>query len=239
MRIVWRCTAFLLVAGILVIAPESVAAQTPLPEPTDSELTFFHTDAIGSVRAITDETGTVLRRYDYLPDGQETSNEGSGATGNRVRFAGKERDTETGYGSTWLPVDYFGARYYQAQLGRFTSVDPVFTWEENLVDPQRWNRYSYVRNNPLRHVDPDGRALETLWDIGQVIMSARSVLKDPSSMWSWAALGADVVAAVAPGVPAIGSVIKRYYSNRWDQPCGEERLRGNDCSKYLSKDYAK
>ena len=42
-------------------------------------------------------------------------------------------------------------------VGRFTTVDPVYTWQENLEDPQRWNRYAYVRNNPLRYVDPDGR----------------------------------------------------------------------------------
>jgi RHS repeat-associated protein len=55
------------------------------------------------------------------------------------------------------PRSYFGARYYRASHGRFTAVDPVYTWRENLVDPQRWNRYAYGRNNPLRYVDPDGR----------------------------------------------------------------------------------
>jgi RHS repeat-associated protein len=52
---------------------------------------------------------------------------------------------------------YFGARYYDSTAGRFTTIDPVCTWKENLVDPQRWNRYAYVRNNPLRWIDPDGR----------------------------------------------------------------------------------
>lgn len=65
-------------------------------------------------------------------------------------FTGKERDAETGY-------DYFGARYYGAKAARFTTIDPAYTSQENLVDPQRWNRYAYVRNNPLRYVDPDGR----------------------------------------------------------------------------------
>ena len=37
------------------------------------------------------------------------------------------------------------------------KTDPAFTLAENLVDPQRWNRYVYVRTNPLRYVDPDGR----------------------------------------------------------------------------------
>jgi RHS repeat-associated protein len=65
-------------------------------------------------------------------------------------FTGKERDAET-------DLDYFGARYMRAGVGRFTTIDPAMTIEANLVDPQRWNRYAYVRNNPLRWVDPDGR----------------------------------------------------------------------------------
>ena len=53
--------------------------------------------------------------------------------GQPKHFTGKERDAETG-------LDYFGARYYGSKIGRFTTVDPVYTWQENLVDPQRWNR---------------------------------------------------------------------------------------------------
>ena len=72
------------------------------------------------------------------------------ASGQPRKFTGKERDAETG-------LDYFGARYYGSKIGRFTTVDPVYNWRENLLDPQRWNRYAYGRNNPLRYVDPDGR----------------------------------------------------------------------------------
>lgn len=59
-----------------------------------------------------------------------------------------------------LAGPYFGARYYRANTGRFTTVDPVYTWQENLVDPQRWNRYAYARNNPLKYNDPDGRVFK-------------------------------------------------------------------------------
>jgi len=55
------------------------------------------------------------------------------------------------------PRPYFGARYYGSKIGRFTTVDPVYNWTANLLDPQRWNRYAYGRNNPLRYVDPDGK----------------------------------------------------------------------------------
>src|SRR5258708_26006002 len=41
----------------------------------------------------------------------------------------------------------------------FTAVDPAYTLQANLVDPQRWNRYAYTRNNPLKYVDSDGRVL--------------------------------------------------------------------------------
>ena len=112
---------------------------------------YYHTDAIGNVRAITDASGNVIERHDYQPYGEEWLPQGGTQP---LRFTGKERDAETG-------LDYFGARYYGSKIGRFTTTDPVYTWQENLADPQRWNRYAYARNNPLRYVDPDGRAV---WD---------------------------------------------------------------------------
>ena len=63
-------------------------------------------------------------------------------------YAGKNRDAETG-------LDYFEARFYRPQSGRFTTVDPEHV-NGNLFDPQSWNAYAYVRNNPFRFVDPDG-----------------------------------------------------------------------------------
>ncbi len=56
---------------------------------------------------------------------------------NRFSFTGKEHDED---------LYYFGARYYDPSLGKFTSVDPV---KEN-------HPYAYVENNPMNFVDPDG-----------------------------------------------------------------------------------
>jgi RHS repeat-associated protein len=72
--------------------------------------------------------------------------------GLRQKFTQKERDIETG-------LDYFGARYYGSMQGRFTGVDPIYVTLERLIDPQRLNLYSYVRNNPVVFVDPDGMDL--------------------------------------------------------------------------------
>lgn len=69
------------------------------------------------------------------------------------RFTGKERDAESG-------LDYFGARYLSGAQGRFTSPDPVWITPRRMIDPQELNLYAYVRNNPLKYVDPDGTILE-------------------------------------------------------------------------------
>ncbi len=96
---------------------------------------------------VTDQSGAIIEQHDYLPFGEEWNP----APGDQPkRFTGKERDAETG-------LDYFGARYYASNIGRFTTADPAHTLTDNLVDPQRWNRYAYGRNNPFRFVDPDGR----------------------------------------------------------------------------------
>jgi RHS repeat-associated protein len=69
------------------------------------------------------------------------------------RSTGKERDTESG-------LDYFGARYYASNMGRFMSPDWAAQAEPvpyaKLANPQSLNLYSYVFNNPLSSVDPDG-----------------------------------------------------------------------------------
>lgn len=65
------------------------------------------------------------------------------------KFTGKERDTESG-------LDYFGARYYASSMGRWVSPDPKAPNLKHLFNPQKWNKYNYVLNNPLSNIDPDG-----------------------------------------------------------------------------------
>jgi RHS repeat-associated protein len=76
------------------------------------------------------------------------------------QFTGKERDQESG-------LDYFGARYYGSALGRFTSPDPLRA-SGNPKNPQSWNRYSYVFNNPLALIDPKGQCTAPAVGKGQV-----------------------------------------------------------------------
>ena len=130
------------VALALVLAPSAAHAQ--------DEVVYYHTDAIGSVRMVTDATGAVIARYDYLPFGETWPTSPPNTTPDVRQFTSKERDVRT-------ELDYFGARYLRAQSGRFTTVDPVLNIESALVHPQRWNRYAYSLNNPITFTDPDGR----------------------------------------------------------------------------------
>jgi RHS repeat-associated protein len=88
----------------------------------------------------------VVERHDFWPFGTPS---GSQVPSDTPPFAGGERDVETS-------LHYFGARYADGQAGRFTSPDPITADVLRLVSPQRWNRYAYAVNNPLRYVDPDG-----------------------------------------------------------------------------------
>jgi len=115
-------------------------------------------DPLGSPRVITNSTGSIVSRHDYLPFGEElgvsvggrTSGMGfGGADGLRQKFTSKERDNESG-------LHFFGARYYSATEGRFTSVDPSRKSVEP-TDPQSWNRYSSFLGNPLKYTDRNGK----------------------------------------------------------------------------------
>jgi RHS repeat-associated protein len=65
-------------------------------------------------------------------------------------------------------LDYFNARYYSSAQGRFISVDPENAGA-SLWDPQSWNGYAYVSNNPLAFTDPTGEGI--FGDIGFAIGS--------------------------------------------------------------------
>lgn len=105
---------------------------------------YYHVDAQGSVRAISDDSGAIVIRHDYYTFGEDAQP----LTGDPLRYAGKELDPETAQ-------EYFGARYYRNVWGRFGTVDPVYS-SAAVTDPQQWNRYAYARNNPLKFSDPLG-----------------------------------------------------------------------------------
>jgi len=137
--------------GLLAAEYSNVASSSPCSP------CYLSTDQLGSTRLVTDANREVLARHDYLPFGEEVpanqagrdSHWGPGNDAIAQKFTGQERDAEG------PELDFFQARYYSGTQGRFNSPDPGNAGAD-LTNPQSWNAYAYVLNNPLNNVDPDG-----------------------------------------------------------------------------------
>jgi RHS repeat-associated protein len=121
--------------------------ETPLvTQPRSDTRYYFLKDHLGSVRVTVDVSGNVTSYDDFYPFGMtmdgRSGNIGSGDA--RYKYTTKERDAESGY-------DYFGARYYDARIGRFLSVD------SHTGRYVTWSPYTYALDNPLKYVDPNGK----------------------------------------------------------------------------------
>ncbi len=126
----------------------------PPPNPTTS---YTATDMLGSPRVITNSQGEVVSRRDFQPFGEELANDPNYRTaalkyntgdGIRQKFTGYLKDEETG-------LDFAEARMYENRHARFTAVDPLLASGKS-ANPQSFNRYVYVMNNPLAYTDPTG-----------------------------------------------------------------------------------
>jgi RHS repeat-associated protein len=94
----------------------------------------------------------VLAHHVYFPFGEQA---GTSQDTDQMKFTAHERDLQ-GTASVADDLDYMHARFYNPQVGRFLTNDPINS--ANPGQPQSWNRYSYALNNPVKFVDPDGMA---------------------------------------------------------------------------------
>jgi RHS repeat-associated protein len=110
---------------------------------------YYITDHLDNVRVITDNSGTVQERNDYYPFGGKHANSAyAQLTVNKYKFNGKELQTT---GNTGF-LDY-GARMYDDVIGRWSVMDPMVDKYYNF------SAYTYVANNPIKHLDPDGKKI--------------------------------------------------------------------------------
>lgn len=117
-------------------------------QPTTTKTLWYLTDHLGGTSLMVDGSGQAVAETAYYPYGLTRYEKD--ASGVRYRFTGKELDESALY--------YYGARYYNPKIGRFLSVDPLLAEAivDKLTNSQYINLYSYVLNNPLKHVDPQG-----------------------------------------------------------------------------------
>ena len=121
------------------------AGSQRIAEVRGTTTSYLHNDHLGSPRVVTDASGVPGLPMATKPFGEPHAGSAQISYG----FTGKDLDSTGLY--------YFAARYYDASVGRFVTED---TWQGRLHQPVSQNRYVYVLNNPLRHVDPTGH-----WDV--------------------------------------------------------------------------
>jgi len=179
-------------------------------------LYYIHTDNLGSIQAITDESKNTISSYYYTPWGA------------RVLLSGVNI-TDRGYTfhehlEAFCLINMNG-RVYDPMLARFLSPDPYVQAPDNT---QGFNRYSYCLNNPFKYTDPDGEFWQFV--IGAVVGGAMNWVSNGCE-FSWEGLSyfgagavAGVATAAAPGsfalisgaLSAANSAISQGFQNGWN-----------------------
>jgi len=158
------------------VLKDGSAVYTPgLSERRGSTSKFYHGDALGSIRGITNSSQTVTDSVLYDAFGMTVSR--TGTTPTPFGFVGKgqyQTDNDSG-------LMLLGHRYYDASVGRFISSDPAKAGD---------NWYAYCNNNPLKGMDPTGYAVNST-ALGTGIVVGVAILA------SGGTLGIAIVAGVA------------------------------------------
>ena len=175
---------------------------------------FFHADHLGSSNYVTDANGDIFQHTEYFPSGETWVDESSNKQRTPYLFSGKELDEETG-------LYYYGARYYDPRTGAWQSPDPAVDRylaglsQGGVYNSNNLNLYAYAYQNPVKYSDPNGKWVETAWDVFNIGLGVASFVQNVREgnygMATVDAVGVvvDTVAAVAPIVPGgVGSAIK-------------------------------
>lgn len=117
-------------------------AQSPITQSPNHQMEYFLGDALGSVRQLTNSTGALTLAKAYDPYGN-------------VVMSNRSSATTYGFTSEYQSGDsvYLRARHYAPYLNRFLQRDTIVP---NPRIPADWNRWAYVRNNPINYTDPSG-----------------------------------------------------------------------------------
>lgn len=137
---------------------------------------FYHSDALGSVHGLSNAGQVLDKTYDYFAFGGIKGQTGS--LGNTITYTGRELDEQTN-------LHHYRTRYYSADVGRLQSKDSFAGWKNY---PETINKFSYVENNPINLIDPNGRiaivpiivgglVIYGVWEIYNKIKDASEAIK--------------------------------------------------------------
>ena len=165
---------------------------------SSEKITFYHYDLLGSPVAATNEKGEVLWREEYSPYGNKLLNQDA-MSDNARGYTGHVHDAETG-------LTYMQARYYDPEIGRLMSIDPV---EFKVDNPVSFNRYAYGNNNPYKYTDPNGKYAELGIEMVSISLGISSLVNNidegnyQDAIIDGLGILGDIVGAATPGAPGI------------------------------------
>ena len=141
---------------------------------------YFAQDGQGNVTGLLDSVGTAVQQYDYTPYGEALP--GSGSVVNPYQYKGREWDAEA-------RLSFMRARYYDPQVGRFISEDPIGLAGGN--NPTR-----FVGSDPVNRSDPRGTFCQLVQDM-KTSSEDRAVFRyvgtscddDGAGGWDWTPMG--------------------------------------------------
>jgi len=173
---------------------------------TNSTLAWLMTDQINSTTVTASATGSLNSEIRYTAFG--TIRYENGITPTDYRYTGQLQQAVIG-------LDYYNARWYDPQLGRFIQADTIIS---NAKNPASYDRYAYVNNNPINHNDPTGHFVPLIviaawvvanseWLFPAIIMAAVTAYGAVTSAMAGDTRGVVTSVAMAPviaaGIPEI------------------------------------
>jgi RHS repeat-associated protein len=181
---------------------------------------YYHADDLGDIKAVTDDSGNVVERYDYDDFGKPSVYSGSGlprstsAITNAILLNSHRYDAEEGF-------YYCRARSLDPSAGRFITRDPRGIWYD---DSSLGNEFTYAGSNPATYVDPFG------YGIGKAGVSAdltfhvdfcKGDYKLTGSFWAGICVNVPFMGCQGPQVSLHGTIKKDTLSQLKLVNCGK------------------
>jgi RHS repeat-associated protein len=183
-----------------ILAPTGRVAVFTDRSNLQRDVKYFHTDGLGSITAVTDEKGAIVKRFAFDAWGKRINPvtgmaiTGADAAGLRRGYTDHEQLDDLG-------LVHMNGRVYDPVLGRFLSADPFIG---DPSDSQDYNRYSYLGSNPLGGTDPSGyfSLKDGLKIVAAVVVG---VITAGAALYGYAALmGGSFVGGFAGALSSVG-----------------------------------
>ena len=192
--------------GVVAVRNRSGSAQ-----PTTTYLLHDH---LGGVDGFTSASGSLLAKASYHPMGARRSGDWLSAAPTAAEWQQIQATTARGYTGHEhldnLGIIHMNGRVLDPALGRFLSPDP---YVQSPYDSQSLNRYSYVRNNPLRFTDPSGYCFnghpgadqEALQCLEQIMVNATRFSDFQASLFELSAQASSLMQGAAEAAAVSGA----------------------------------